>query len=323
MRTMRHHIFLSLLTLTLTVGGRSALAGDEIPRSEKPLVESLQGSAKDAYTSARLLFDNNDFAGAIAKYEQAYGLSKDPRLLFDMAICQKNLRDYARMQNLLRQYVREAGSGISAEDKSAVEGALAAIKNLVATLKFGVSEAGATVVLDGDLIGVTPLGGTRSVNLGKHAIVVRKAGFDKVEKTIDVVGGSETEVAVTLSPEVHLAHLVVATDAQATIVIDNATTSKGRFDGQVSPGAHDVRVTELGKTPYKADIDVRDGETRTLQVTLSDEAKKAIWGWIIGGAVVATGAVVGGYFLLKPKDEKIPVPPGDFGNVPFASLRRR
>ena len=114
------------------------------------------------------------------------------------------------------------------------------------------------------------------------------------------------EVAVTLAPEVHLAHLVVATDAQATIVIDNAVTSKGRFDGQVSPGAHEVRVTELGKTPYKADIDVRDGETRTLQVTLSDEAKKAIWGWIIGGAVVATGAVVGGYFLLKPKDEKSP-----------------
>src|SRR4051794_36125692 len=209
MRTMRNPLCLSLLMLTLTVGARSALAGDELPKSEKPLVESLQGSAKDAYTSARLLFDNNDFAGAMAKYEQAYGLSKDPRLLFDMAICQKNLRDYARMQNLLRQYVREAGSGISAEDKSAVEGALAAIKNLVATLKFAVSEAGATVVLDGDLIGVTPLSGARSVNLGKHTIVVRKAGFDKVEKTVDVVGGSEMEVAVTLSPEVHLAHLVV------------------------------------------------------------------------------------------------------------------
>src|SRR3954451_12047705 len=160
-----------------------------------------------------------------------------------MAICQKNLRDYARIQNLLRQYVHEAGSGISAEDKSAVEGALAAIKNLVATLKFAVSEAGATVVLDGDLIGVTPLSGARSVNLGKHTIVVKKAGFDKVEKTVDVVGGSEMEVAVTLTPEVHLAHLVVATDAQATIVIDNAVTSKGRFDGQVSPGAHEVRVT--------------------------------------------------------------------------------
>jgi hypothetical protein len=309
--------------LTLTVGGRSAHAGDETTRAEKPLVESLQGSAKDAYTSARLLFDNNDFAGAVTKYEQAYGLSKDPRLLFDMAICQKNLRDYARMQNLLRQYVREAGNAISAEDKSAVEGALAAIKNLVATLKFAVSEAGATVVLDGDLIGVTPLGGTRSVNLGKHTIVVKKAGFDKVEKTIDVVGGSEMEVAVTLSPEVHLAHLVVATDALATIVIDNATAGKGRFDGQVYPGAHEVRVTEPGKVPYKADIDVRDGETRTLQVTLSDEAKKAIWGWIIGGAVIATGAVVGGYFLFKPKDEKLPVPQGEFGNVPFASMTRR
>ena len=52
-------------------GWASALAADEAVRAEKPLAESLQGSAKDAYTSARLLFDNSDFAGAMAKYEQA------------------------------------------------------------------------------------------------------------------------------------------------------------------------------------------------------------------------------------------------------------
>ena len=213
---------------------------------------------------------------------------------------------------------------------------LAALALLACALLWNARTAGAdprfgdstwvapTVVLDGDLIGVTPLGGTRSVNLGKHAIVVRKAGFDKVERTLDVVGGSEMQVAVTLSPEVHVAHLIVAADAQATIVIDNAMSSMGRFDGQVRPGAHEVRVIETGKMPYKADIDVRDGETRSLQVTLSDEKKSAIWAWVVGGAVVATGAVIGGYFLFKPKDEKLPVPQpqGEFGHVDFALLRR-
>ena len=42
--------------------------------------------------------------GAYAKFGQAYDLSKDPRLLFNMAICMRNQHDYARMQGLLVRY---------------------------------------------------------------------------------------------------------------------------------------------------------------------------------------------------------------------------
>jgi hypothetical protein len=93
-----------------------------------PLAQTLQGPAKDAYSSAGLLFNNGDFAGAFTKYRAAYDLAKDPRLLYNMALCEKNIRHYAQMQVLLLRYERESGPTLSAEHKDAVEGALAAIR---------------------------------------------------------------------------------------------------------------------------------------------------------------------------------------------------
>src|ERR1700722_5452883 len=46
-----------------------------------PLTQTLTGAAKDAFLSAQMLLNNGDAAGALMKYAEAYGLSKDPRLL--------------------------------------------------------------------------------------------------------------------------------------------------------------------------------------------------------------------------------------------------
>jgi hypothetical protein len=54
--------------------------------ADVPLAQTLQGPAKDAYSSAGPLFNNGDFAGAFTKYRAAYDLAKDPRLLYDMAL---------------------------------------------------------------------------------------------------------------------------------------------------------------------------------------------------------------------------------------------
>jgi hypothetical protein len=126
-----------------------------------------------------------------------------------------------------------------------------------------------------------------------------------------------------------VSQLVVSAEVGATIAIDGKTIAQGRFDGQVDPGPHHVNVSEPGKQTYRADVDLRDGETRQLQVTLLDERREIVsgggsspWPWIIGGAVVVAGAAVGGYFLLKPSATTNPIPPGTFGGVTFAAWGR-
>jgi len=299
------------------LAGPAAHAQPAPASTKKPLLsESLHGPAKEAHDSGRLLFVNGDFAGALTKFRQAYELSKDPRLLYQMAICEKNLRHYARMQSLLAQYLRDGGPNISAETRAAVETALSAIRNLVATLSVTANEPGATVLVDGEAVGRTPLGAPLLVDLGRHVLVAQKPGYDNIEQTIETPGGTPTSVTLKLTAQVHAPRLVLISDDDATVLVDGQVVGKGRFEGPLPPGVHEVGVTEPGRTPYQAQIELRDGEMRTVQVTLdSPRHGGGAWPWIVGGVALAAGATVGGYFLFKSQPSDAARPPDPLGSL--------
>jgi hypothetical protein len=274
--------------------------GDKAPpRQVAPLSESLWGDAREAYQAANALVDAHDPAGALAKYEQAYAASHDPRLLFNMAICDRDLRAYARMQRLLLRYMAEAGDALAAEERADIDAALSAIHALVGTVKLAVSEAGADVTVDDERIGVTPLAAPFTVDAGKHTLRVSKPGFEALEQGIDVPGGNESTVAITFVALVPAARLVVSAAPAATIFVDQKAVARGRFDGRVPSGLHEVQVTADGKRPYLAQVTLTDGDVKSLDVALVDAPHPFPWPWIAGGAAVVAGAVVGGYFLFK------------------------
>jgi PEGA domain len=312
---MRRRVARLLVLISVAVSAPAA-AAPPAPAASTPLSEALSGAAKEAYEAARILLNNQDPAGALTKYRLAYDLSKDPRLLFDMAVCERDLRAYARMQSLLVRYEGEAAASLSPAQKADVDAALGAIKNLVGTVRLSVSEAGASVVVDGEPAGSTPLADPLLLDLGRHTLSVNKAGFDTVQQAIEIVGGNELTVAVALVETVHVSGLLVVADPAATVLLDRKFVARGRFDGTVSPGLHEVQVTEPGKIPYLASTDFRDGEARSFHVTLENERRGlGIWPWLAGGTVLAAGAIVGGYFLFRPHSEQAAVPPGNIPTV--------
>jgi len=310
---VRSSLALALALASPHASGQSADSG--VARTA-PLAESLSGPAKEAYESAKVLLNNRDWAGAYTKFQQAYDLSKDPRLLFNMAVCARDMREYARTEQLLVRYKHEAGAGLSGDEKAQVDAALFTVRALVARVKLDVTEDGAAVAVDGNPVGTTPLSGPLVVDLGKHTLSVNKPGFEPVVRTIESVGGSEAAISITLVAEVHAARLAIVAELGAVVIIDKKQVGMERFEGNLAPGMHEIQVTSPGKKPYSALVELRDGEARTLQVTLSAEPRSAlIWPWIVGGAAIAAGAAVGGYFLFRPRDERAPAPPGSLGTV--------
>jgi hypothetical protein len=284
-----------------------------------PLSESLSGPAKEAYEAARILMNNQDPAGALTKYRVAYDASGDPRLLFDMAVCERDLRAYARMQSLLLRYEHDAGQSLSAAQKDDIGAALSAIRTFVGTIVVTAAEPGVSITVDGEAVGATPLPAPVLLDLGKHTISAKKSGFDPFDRTVEIAGGDEIPVAVVLSPAVHPARLHLVADPGATIILDHTTVARGRFDGTTAPGLHEVQVTAPGKKPYLASLDLHDGETRGLQVTLEDDNRGVSpWLLVAGGTALAVGAVVGGYFLFRTHDEPATAP---MGTIPPVILR--
>jgi hypothetical protein len=286
------------------------------------LSDSLTGAAKEAFVSAEILLHNDDFAGALTKYEQAYGASKDPRLLFNMAICARSLKQYARMQSLLTRYEREGGETISSDDRANVERALAAIHNLTGALRLSAAEPGATITIDGQPSGMTPLHESITLDLGHHKVAVAKDGFEPFEQVVTVQGGEVVALNVALVAVQHTAQLVVSADAEATIVVDGVTVAKGQFHGRLTTGLHAVQVAAPGRLTYKSQIELLDGETRTVDVTLQEEKHGApVWPWAVGVAIVglAAGLTVGGYFLFRSPEETQAQFQGSLGSVRLTS----
>jgi hypothetical protein len=289
-------------------GAAAASAAGTAPT---PVGDLLSGEAKDDYDAGRSLFLHADYAGALVKFQRAYELSYDARLLWDMGSCELNLKHYMRVLGLVQKYLQEGGAKVSDEQRAAAEAMLRKIRPLVSEVRVGVDQPGAQVFVDDELAGTTPLAQPLLLDLGDRRLRVSKPGFKDQTVTQHIVGASEATVTLTLLPEVRQGRLAVHTDSAAAIEVDRSTVSVGPWEGTVASGTHALRITESGMRPYAADIEVHDGEVRTLDVTLVRESGGVSpWWWIGGGVMAAAGLSVGAYYLFRPSPSAPPAVDG-------------
>lgn len=267
----------------------------------KPLSESLTGTARAEYAAGKVLYIDGDYAGALVKYQVAYEASKDPRLLFNVAACEKALRHYAKVVKLLEEYKVKAGPMLSADDKKEADELLANLKPLVSPVRVTVNEPDAEVLIDDQKVGTSPITESFLVDLGARKLTVRKAGFKEKTETVNASGAGEIAVNVQLEKDVHEGLVIVRAGKGDTISIDGKVVGSDRWEGKLPSGGHSVRVTNEGKRAFTSEVLVNDAQTRTLEVTLEAEKSGGVpaWVWVTGGVVVAAGAGVGGYFLFK------------------------
>lgn len=332
---MRSTRLATLVFVGVTLNNASALAQKK-PRPPKPpavkvndppapdvaapappapaLSEALTGEAKADYEAARLLYGDGDAGGALVKFASAYEKSKDPRLLWNVAACEKSLRHYASVLAYVRQYLSEGDAILSASDKAEAEALLTAIEPFTAALELSVSEPDAQVYVDGKLAGATPLAKPIVVDIGVRKVRVTKDGFEEITRDLPVGGSPKLHIDLKLQKIVHEGTLVVTTRPKDEIFIDGTRMGMGGWRGVLPSGGHTLRVTAPEMRAYQAEIVVRDKETRTLSVTLDREVKPSTgvpsWVWIGGGALVLAGAAVGGYVLFKPEDKPPTLPVG-------------
>jgi len=297
------------------------VASAATPATPAPLTKSLTGEAKAAYDSGRLLFEDGDSPGALAKFSHAYDVSHDARLLWNMASCEKELRHYARAAALIGRYLQEGGDRISASQRKSALETQTALSAFYASVKLSGAPDGASVFVDGTQVGQTPLTEPLLLDLGTRALRIEQPGFEPFEQNVEIAGGGELDVPVTLTPvpvlSVAPAVLSITTSGTRDIIaIDGKVVGSQRWQGAVAVGEHSVRVTASGKKPYESHVQLLAGSTRSLQIALEDENKgSTVWIWVAGGAAVVAGAVVGGFLLFKPQDTPGSHPEGKLTTV--------
>src|SRR5207244_3115859 len=119
----------------------------------KTIREELSVAAQKDWDAAKDLLDANDFAGALVEYLRAYEQSKNPRVLYNVAFCEKSLRHYARAEGYLKKELEEAGGKIPANEEQTVKDTINALNPFVSTVEVTANEAQATLFIDDQEIG--------------------------------------------------------------------------------------------------------------------------------------------------------------------------
>jgi hypothetical protein len=239
----------------------------------KPLAQALTGDAKADYDAGKVLASDGDFAGALIKFQSAYDRSKDPRLLWNVAFCEKNLRHYSRVIATLNRYLAEGTSFLSDKDKKDAQDLIQTLSPFTTNATFTVNEEGAQIFVDDAAVGMSPLAGPVVLDIGERRIRVVKDGFKPFEKALPVGGSAAVSVDVKLEKEVHEGRLAVNAPPNAVIEVDMKPMGTGKIDVTIGTGGHQVRVTAPGMRPYQSEVVIQDKEARVVDVALEKLAE--------------------------------------------------
>jgi hypothetical protein len=250
-------------------------AGAASPGAPKPLSQTLTGDAKAAYDAGKLLIGDGDYAGAAIKFKAAFDLSGDPRLLWNIAACEKNQRHYARAMTLVGEYLETGKELLTDADRREARALLDAIQSFTVKLTIVVNEPGADVLVDDERIGTSPLSSPVIVDLGQRRVTARKPGFRDATAQVTVGGSSAARVELALQPEPHQGKLTVSTRADGRISVDGKPVGTGSFQGPLKSGKHTLRVEAEGMRPYEGEVTIADDENRSVDVQLEKESAAA------------------------------------------------
>ncbi|MDF2696093.1 MAG: TonB-dependent receptor [Labilithrix sp.] len=275
------------------------------------LMSSRVASATDPEVEARFkkgveLFKEADFRAALVEFRRAYDKSKNPKILYNIAKTEFQLTDYVAAIATYERYLTEATSVIDKARRAEVEEELPRLRARVATATITTSVPGATVTIDDEVVGTSPLASPVLLNPGGHRIVVRKEGFVESSRRIEVAGGDFPAVDLRLTEQ------PAVRKSSDTAPESSGAGSTLRTTGIIVGAAGLVAIgfgTGFGLSAKSKNdeaagmctgIECRDPRALSLTEDARSAATVSTIGFVAGGVLLASGV---GLFLFAPKAE--------------------
>lgn len=272
----------ALLVATTLVAPSLMLASESSalaqPAKKKTLREQLPPDAQKHWDTALALYQRSQWDGARTSFNAAYEASKNPRVLFNVAVCEKNLGRYARAIEVFKKELADGKGQLSAEEEADVKAQIQGLEQFVAQLTIDVSESGADIYVDENKVGTSPLPGPISVQLGERHVRATKVGFAEARENIELKGGSSGRVTLKLAPmtKTSLVNVSVVGPSNAVVKIDGKEVGNAPYKGQVGVSAepHQFSAEAPGFVPATQSAVVRENEALNLTLQLSEEQQK-------------------------------------------------
>ena len=287
----------TLLTLAPTGSARAQTSAEAPPVEAEAQATDEVEAAGDAEATAELAEARRRFEqgvalaragncdGAIAEFNASLELVRRPVTLYNIAQCQERLHRYDLALATYRAYLDEAPT--DASDRGAVENTMRLLGSLLGRLRLQ-TNVPAEVWIDDRQRGQAP--GEVLVPGGRHVVELRAEGYLPARREVEVAGGREAALEVTLEP------------ARQEVTILEHTTERTRINLAYFSVAAALTVVAaavavgfgaeaLSRRAEVADLDARLRRPQDLE-QIEDAALIADVFWGVAGGLAAVAVVL-------------------------------
>ena len=200
--------------------------------------------------------------------------------------------------------------------KSSVEFKLTPMEGRLAHLTLKSKLPAADVMLDGELVGRTPLMSSLTLMPGNHKVELVRPGYRTARTELTLGDGASGEI--TLEPEEdknEVARIggdlkLVITETEALVTVDGIARGPYTVALRLAPGAHHLLIERGGFRPLERDVDVAQRQTTVVPIVLDPTPEmrelyvgrarsQRTWAWIGIGGGLALAAGGTGYLLYN------------------------
>ncbi|WP_437545308.1 hypothetical protein WME97_39060 [Sorangium sp. So ce367] len=244
------------------------------PTDAPPATSRAGERAAQLYREGNRFYDEARFAEAEARYQAAWDLQQS----FDVAGNLGNVELEVNQPREAAEHLLYALNifplGEKAEKKSFLQKRLAVARSQVGALRISVNVDNAEVLVDGKVVGHSPLDTQVFVDPGKRRIEARRAGA-RTSTSLLVARGSDQSIALSLDSGPNIP-LVVAGGAVGLLGLASGVTF-----AILSTAKGESAATEPFGSERRTDL--RDAQTTLANVSF--------WSFLGGGVVLAGTAL--------------------------------
>lgn len=264
----------------------SLLLGVPDPRTEE---------ARQAFDLGVQALDRGDAAQAVELFERSIALRDSQPALFNLGLAYMRLDQSTKAISVLRRFTANAEPGQPGARRAAL--LIEQLEERVARVTLEIVGQPDLVAVDGEETALEDGVHDLTLDAGRHELRVEKRGFAPDVRRVVLAPKSHVQVVLDASRHADPARLLVTVDRSAAeIRLDHLPIGRGRFDGQVSAGAHWLEVTDQGYVPARRRLSLSPGSIERVDVALVEMEQETVvtkwWFWTAVG--VAAAAVAGG-----------------------------
>jgi len=279
--------------------------------------------ARAIFERANVLMENENWEVALAEFQRSFDLYPTRSALFNLAMCEKALHRYRAALGHFADWQTRHGDAAPDAERESVARTIDEIRQLVGFLVVSSSPSGASVLVDDERIGTTPLSDPAPLDAVRHVVEVSLDGHVPIRQEILVTPLETVTLDLTLEaiaeapPDVSVPEMpppVEETDEGLDSAWFWATASTAvalGIGGAVAGGiAIDTRadLDDLASRCRDGDrASCDDGRSRVDDLDAAETATNAL---LFSAAGVAIAAVVLVFFTDFGGDEEPPVSAG-------------